>query len=122
MELWQWDSVKGNRWARWAKFLQLSGMRVEGHDVTEDDEEGVSWAEATRNVRRSKLHDMKWSEEQWQTKVWNDASQDNSTWITQEQWQLLWARERAFRKYAKAFKKSGINAQQAQQEPFQDLQ
>lgn len=59
------------------KCLQLSGMRVEGHDVTEDEEEGVNWVEATRNVRRlrSKLHDMKWPAGQWQTKVWNDASQ-----------------------------------------------
>ena len=66
--------------------LAAFGRRVEGHDETEDDEEGVSWAEATRSVRRlrSKLHDMKWSAGQWQTKVWNDASQDKGTWMTQE--------------------------------------
>jgi hypothetical protein len=124
MELWQWDSVKGNRWARWAKCLQLSGMQVEGHNVTEDDKEGVSWAEATRNAHslRSQLQNMKWSEEQWQTRVWNDANQDKSTWMTGEQRHLLWAGEKAFRKYAMAFRKSGIDEQHAQQEPFKDLQ
>jgi hypothetical protein len=62
MELRDWDDVSDNRWTRLLKCAQLLGMRIEGHDTDEHDEERVSWAEATRNIRRlrNKLHDMQW--------------------------------------------------------------
>ena len=76
---------------RLSKCAQLLGIRIEGHDVGENDEERVSWAEATRNIRRlrSKLHDMQWSEDQWSAEVWNGKEQDGTTQMTQRQWKLL---------------------------------
>jgi hypothetical protein len=42
MELWKWDDVRDNRWTRLSKCVQLLGMRIEGHDVDQNDEERVS--------------------------------------------------------------------------------
>ena len=115
MELWKWDDVRGNRWTRLSKCAQLLGIRIEGHDVGENDEERVSWAEATRNIRRlrSKLHDMQWSEDQWSAEVWNGKEQDGTTQMTQRQWKLLWKGEEMFRKHAKALGRTGVDVLQA---------
>ena len=120
MELWKWDDVRGNRWTRLSKCAQLLGIRIEGHDVGENDEERVSWAEATRSIRRlrSRLHDMQWSENQWSEEVWNDKEQSNTAQMTQRQWNLLWRGEEMFRKHTKALGRTGVDVSQAPQEPY----
>ena len=98
MELWDWDDVRDNRWTRLSKCVQLLGIRIKGHDTDEHDEERVSWAEATRNIRRlrNKLHDMQWSKDQWSAEVWNDKGPGEATQMTQKQWKLLWEGRRCF--------------------------
>jgi len=115
MELWKWDDVRDNRWTRLSKCVQLLGMRIEGHDVGEKDEERVSCAEATRNICRlwSKLHDMQWSADQWSAEVWNDKGQDQTTQMTQKQWEVLWKGEEMFRKCTKALGRTGVDVQRA---------
>ena len=124
MELWDWDDVRDNRWTRLSKCVQLLGMRIEGHDTDEHDEERVSWAEATRNIRRlrNKLHDMQWSKDRWSAEVWNDKGPGEATQMTQKQWKLLWEGEEMFRKHTKALGRTGIDVQQAPQEPYPNHQ
>jgi len=124
MELWKWDEVRDNRWMRLSKCLQLLGLRIEGHDVGEDDEERVSWAEATRNIRRlrSKLNDMQWSKEKWSEEVWNDKGRDECVKMTQRQWEMLWQGEEMFRRCSKELGGTGVEAHLAPQEPFDPRQ
>ena len=57
MELWQWDEVQHNRWARALKASHRVGVRPIWY-VEEADQEGkrLSWATATRSLRRLKAN------------------------------------------------------------------
>ena len=83
----------------------------------------MSWAEATRNIRRlrRKLHDMQWSEEKWSAEVWNDKGQDENVQMTQRQWELLWQGEETFRRCTKELGGTEVEAHLAPQEPFSNL-
>ena len=55
MELWQWDEVQHNRWARALKASHRVGVRPIWY-MEEAEQEGkrLSWATATRSLRRLK--------------------------------------------------------------------
>jgi hypothetical protein len=53
-EMWGWDDMVSDKWARWAKCLQMAGVKVVLG--TEKDKGGkeAGWAEVTRDLRRSR--------------------------------------------------------------------
>ena len=57
MELWQWDEVQHNRWARALKASHRVGVRPIWY-MEEAEQEGkrLSWATATRSLRRLKAN------------------------------------------------------------------
>jgi hypothetical protein len=55
MELWDWNTVQHNRWARAAKACNQVGVRpMWSVEEQEEDTKKLSWAAATRPLRRLK--------------------------------------------------------------------
>ena len=55
MELWQWDEVQNNRWARALKASHRVGVRPIWYlEEVEQEDKRLSWATATRSLRRLK--------------------------------------------------------------------
>jgi len=95
MELWQWDEVQHNWWARALKASHKVGVRPIWY-LKEVDQEGkrLSWATATRSLRRLKARITKVEckrdqpmEQEWQLE---DAAQ----------WELIFQGEEVFWKTA----------------------
>ena len=60
MELWQWNAVQHNRWARALKARNQVGVRPMWYvDALEDGEKKLSWATATRSLRKLKARIIK---------------------------------------------------------------
>jgi hypothetical protein len=105
MELWQWDEVQHNRWARALKASHRVGVRPIWY-VEEAEQEGkrLSWATATRSLRRLKARITKvggkrdhTKEQEWQLE---DAAQ----------WELLFQGEEVFWKTAGAIRAAGYDS------------
>ncbi len=61
MELWQWNAVQHNRCARALKASNRVGVRPMWYiDELEDGEKKLSWATATRSLRKLKARIIKW--------------------------------------------------------------
>ena len=105
MELWQWDEVQHNRWARALKASHRVGVRPIWY-VEEAEQEGkrLSWATATRSLRRLKARITKVGgkrdqpkEQEWQLE---DAAH----------WELLFQGEEVFWKTAGAIRAAGYDS------------
>jgi hypothetical protein len=60
MELWQWNTVQHNRWARGLKASNQVGVRLMWYvDELEDGEKKLSWATATRSLCKLKARIIK---------------------------------------------------------------
>jgi len=60
MELWQWNEVHHNRWARSLKASSQVGVRPMWYVVeTENEGKRLSWATATRSLRKLKARIIK---------------------------------------------------------------
>jgi hypothetical protein len=95
MELWQWNAVQHNRWARALKASNRVGFRPMWNiDELQDGEKNLSWATATRPLRKLKARIIKvgGKQEQPQEQAWRleDAAQ----------WELLLRGEEVFWKVA----------------------
>jgi hypothetical protein len=105
MELWQWNAVQHNRWARALKASNRVGVRPMWYlDELEDGGKKLSWATATRSLRKLKARIIKvgGKREQPQEQAWRleDAAQ----------WELLFRGEEVFWKVAVAIRKSGYDS------------
>jgi hypothetical protein len=105
MELWQWDEVQNNRWARALKASHRVGVRPIWYlEEVEQEEKRLSWATATRSLRRLKARITKVggkkdqpTEQEWQLE---DAAQ----------WELLFQGEDVFWKTAGAIRAAGYDS------------
>ena len=103
MELWQWDEVQHNRWARALKASHRVGVRPIWY-VEEAEQEGKRLSWATRSLRRLKARITKVGgkkdqpkEQEWQLE---DAAQ----------WELLFQGEDVFWKTAGAIRAAGYDS------------
>ena len=103
MELWQWDEVQHNRWARALKASHRVGVRPIWY-VEEAEQEGKRLSWATRSLRRLKARITKVGgkkdqpkEQEWQLE---DAAQ----------WELLFQGEEVFWKTAGAIRAEGYDS------------
>jgi hypothetical protein len=103
MELWQWNEVQHNRWTRALKACNQVGVRPLWHvdDEQENEDKKLSWATATRLLRKLKARIIRvgGKREQPKEQAWRleDAAQ----------WELLFRGEEVFWKSAKALRKAG---------------
>jgi hypothetical protein len=105
MELWQWNEVQHNRWARALKASNQVGVRPMRYvDELQDGEKKLSWATATRSLRKLKARIIKvgGKREQPKEQAWKleDAAQ----------WELLFRGEEVFWKVAGAIRKAGYDS------------
>jgi hypothetical protein len=104
MDLWQWNEVHHNRWARALKASNQVGVRPMWYvDELEDEEKKLSWATATRSLRKLKRESSEWGKrEQPKEQAWRleDAAQ----------WELLFRGEEVFWKGAGAVRKAGYDS------------
>jgi len=105
MELWQLNAVQHNRWGRALKASNRVGVRPMWYtDELEDGEKKLSWATATRSLRKLKARIIKvgGKREQPQEQAWRleDAAQ----------WELLFRGEEVFWKVAGAIRKAGYDS------------
>jgi hypothetical protein len=103
MELWQWNAVQHNRWARALKASNQVEVRPMWYiDELEDGEKKLSWATATRALRKLKARFIQvgGKREQPKEQAWRleDAAQ----------WELLFRGE--FWKVAGAIRKAGYGS------------
>jgi len=102
MELWRWNEVQHNRWTRALKACNQVKVRPLWHvDEQENDDKKLSWATATRLLRKLKARILQVGgkrdhpkEQEWQLE---DAAQ----------WELVFRGEEVFWKTAKALRKAG---------------
>ena len=105
MELWGWDAVQHNRWARALKASHRVGVRPIWYlEEEEQEDKRLSWATATRSLRRLKARITKVGgkrdqpmEQEWQLE---DAAQ----------WELLFLGEEVFWKTAGAIREAGYDS------------
>ncbi len=105
MELWKWDDVQHNRWARALKASHRVGVRPIWYlEAEEQEDKRLSWATATRSLRRLKARITKVGgkrdqpmEQEWQLE---DAAQ----------WELLFLGEEVFWKTAGAIRAAGYDS------------
>jgi hypothetical protein len=105
MELWQWNAVQNNRWARALKASNRVGVRPMWYIFElEDGEKKLSWATATRSLRKLKARIIKvgGKREQPQEQAWRleDVAQ----------WELLFPGEEIFWKVVGAVRKAGYDS------------
>jgi hypothetical protein len=105
MELWQWNAVQHNRWARALKASNQVGVRPMSFiDELGDGEKKLSWATATRSLRKLKARIIKvgGKREQPKEQAWKleDAAQ----------WEHLFRGEEVFWKVAGAIRKAGYDS------------
>jgi hypothetical protein len=105
MELWQWNAVQHNRWARTLKASNRVGVRPMWLlDGFEDGSKKLSWATATRSLRklRARITQVGGKREQPREQIWRleDAAQ----------WELLFRGEEVFWKVAGAIRKAGYDS------------
>jgi hypothetical protein len=105
MPLWEWNTVQHNRWARAAKPCNQTGVRpMWPIEEQEDDTKKLSWAAATRSLRRLKVRivSVGGKREYPQEKSWTleDAAQ----------WELLFQGEEAFWRSARALRAAGYDS------------
>ena len=105
MDLWQWNEVQHNRWARALKASNQVGVRPMWYvDELEDEEKKLSWATATRSLRKLKARIIRvgGKREQPKEQAWRleDAAQ----------WELLFRGEEVFWKVAGAIRKAGYGS------------
>jgi hypothetical protein len=105
MELWQWNAVQHNRWARALKASNRVGVRPMWLlDELEDGGKKLSWATATRSLRklRARITQVGGKREQPREQTWRleDAAQ----------WELLFRGEEVFWKVAGAIRKAGYDS------------
>ena len=81
MELWQWDEVQHNRWARALKASHRVGVRPIWY-VEEAEQEGkrLSWATATKSLRRLKARITKVGGKRDQPKEQEWQLEDAAQW------------------------------------------
>jgi hypothetical protein len=97
MELWGWDDVQHNRWAR--------ALKVSNHiEDTEHEGKRLSWATATRSLRRLKARIVKVGGKRDQPKeqAWKLAGA--------AQWEFLFRGEEVFWKTAGAISEAGYGS------------
>jgi len=105
MELWGWDEVQHNRWARALKASHRVGVRPIWYlEEEEQENKRLSWATATRSIRRLRARITKVGgrrdqpmELEWQLE---DAAQ----------WELLFLGEEVFWKTAEAIRAAGYDS------------
>jgi len=105
MELWEWDSVQHNRWARALKASNQVKVRPMWYiEDTEQEGEKLSWATATRSLQRLKTRIVKvgGKREQPKEQTWKLADT--------EQWELLFRGEEVFWKTAGAILEAGYGS------------
>jgi hypothetical protein len=105
MELWQWNAVQHNRWARALKASNRVGVRPMWYlDELDDGGRKLSWATATRSLRKLKARiiNVGGKREQPQEQAWRleDAAQ----------WELLFRGEEVFWKVAGAIRRAGYDS------------
>jgi hypothetical protein len=105
MELWQWNAVQHNRWARALKASNRVGVRPMWYlDELDDGGRKLSWATATRSLRKLKARiiNVGGKREQPQEQSWRleDAAQ----------WELLFRGEEVFWKVAGAIRRAGYDS------------
>jgi hypothetical protein len=105
MELWQWNEVQHNRWARALKASNQVGVRPMWY-IEEREHEGkrLSWAAATRSLRRLKARIVKVGGKRDQPKEHAWRLEDAA------QWELLFQGEEVFWKTAGAIRKAGYDS------------
>jgi hypothetical protein len=102
MELWQWNEVQHNRWTRALKACNQVKVRPLWYvDEQENEDKKLSWATATRLLRKLKARIIQVGgkrdhpkEQEWKLE---DAAQ----------WELVFRGEEVFWKTAKALRKAG---------------
>jgi hypothetical protein len=102
MELWKWNEVQHNRWTRALKACNQVGVRPLWHvDEQENEDKKLSWATATRLLRKLKARIIRVGGEREQPK--------EQAWRLEDaaQWELLFRGEEVFWKSAKALRKAG---------------
>ena len=105
MELWTWNRVRHNKWARTAKACNQIGVRPTWHiDAADANSEKISWASATRSLRKLKQRIMAVGGKR--------ATPQHETWRLDDasQWEALWAGEDAFWKNAASIRAAGLNS------------
>jgi hypothetical protein len=105
MELWEWDSVQHNRWARALKASNQVKVRPMWYiEDTEQEGKKLSWATATRSLRRLKARIVKVGGKREQPK--------EQTWKLADaaQWELLFRGEEVFWKTAGAIREAGYGS------------
>jgi hypothetical protein len=105
MELWQWNAVQHNRWARAMKASNRVGVRPMWLlDELEDGGKKLSWATSTRSLRklRARITQVGGKREQPREQTWRleDAAQ----------WELLFRGEEVFWKVAGSIRKAGYDS------------
>jgi hypothetical protein len=105
MELWTWTEVHHNRWARALKASNQVGFRpMWPVDEQEDEKKKLSWATATRSLRRLKARIVRVGgrREHPQEQAWmlDDIAQ----------WELLFRGEEVFWKSAGALREAGYTS------------
>jgi hypothetical protein len=105
MELWTWNAVQHNRWARALKASNRVGVRPLWHlDESDDGSRKVSWATATRSLRKLKARivNVGGKREQPSEQAWRleDVAQ----------WELLFRGEEVFWKVAGAIRRAGYDS------------
>jgi hypothetical protein len=105
MELWQWNAVQHNRWARALKASNRVGVRPMWYlDELDDGGRKLSWATATRSLRKLKARiiNVGGKREQPREQAWRleDAAQ----------WELLFRGEEVFWKVAGAIRRAGYDS------------
>jgi hypothetical protein len=105
MELWQWNEVQHNRWARALKASHRMGVRPIWF-VEELEQEGkrLSWATATRSLHRLKARIVKVGGKRDQPKELAWKLEDAT------QWELLFQGEEVFWKTAGAIRAAGYDS------------
>jgi hypothetical protein len=105
MELWEWDTVQHNRWARALKASNQVKVRPMWYiEETEQEGKKLSWATATRSLRRLKARIVKVGGKREQPK--------EQTWKLADvaQWELLFRGEEVFWKTAGAIRDAGYGS------------
>jgi hypothetical protein len=105
MELWGWDHVQHNRWARALKASNQVNVRPMWYiEDTEHEGKRLSWATVTRSLRRLKARIVKVGGKRDQPKeqAWKLADA--------AQWELLFRREEVFWKTAGAISDAGYGS------------
>jgi hypothetical protein len=105
MELWEWDAVQHNRWARALKASNQVKVRPMWYiEDTEQEGRKLSWATVTRSLRRLKARIVKVGGKREQPK--------EQTWTLADaaQWELLFRGEEVFWKTAGAIRDAGYGS------------